>query len=186
MGFKMFCGFQGSMEWLVDWLSATVQLQATGFSDQVTPLYRQAALQAETGQKTGELFHFFPPPALLLNFRLTLGRGRFCLPGLSARILYSQLSAILKWSDSETAILEWSDSETVYILRSRSACFAYGFVCFPLKLFWCLIFWTQLVTVLHDRHWTPETWVLRCIIFICQLFVAEMKQRDLSAIFKSE
>ena len=119
MGFKMFCGFQGSMEWLVDWLSATVQLQATGFSDQVTPLYRQAALQAETGQKTGELFHFFPPPTLLLSFRLTLGRGRFCLPGLSARILYSQLSAILKWSDSETAILEWSDSETVHITKPQ-------------------------------------------------------------------
>lgn len=91
----MFCGFQGSVEWLVDWLSATVQLQATGFSDQVTPLYRQAALQAETAQKTGELLHFFPPPTLLLNFRLTLGRGRFCLPKLSACILYSQLSAIL-------------------------------------------------------------------------------------------
>ena len=116
MGFKMFCGFQGSVEWLVDWLSATVQLQATGFSNQVTPLYRQAALQAETGQKAGELLYFFPPSTFLLSFRLTLGQRRFCLPKLSACTLYSQLPAILKWSVSETAILEWSDSETVYRL----------------------------------------------------------------------
>ena len=79
MGFKMFCGFQGSVEWLVDWLSATVQLQATGFSNQVTPLYRQAALQAETGQKTGELLYFFPPPNLPPQFQAYL-RPKKILP----------------------------------------------------------------------------------------------------------